>query len=531
MSEASINAALGAVLEPGAIFADKYKVVGKLGAGNFAYVLKARHDVMEREVALKLLKPEMVDAHADVRDRFLTEVKIVSRLRHPNTVTIYDFGETPEGFLFMVLEYVDGVGLDEVLGSGALEPSRVGRICKQILKSLDEAHSIGIVHRDLKPSNIMLTDVHGESDYVKVLDFGVAKLVSDSERITRLGDAPRRSTQFIGTPVYMSPEQVLGREVVPASDVYSLGLILYEMLTGDSPVDTSLNVAAVAQLHIDDAPLPFSRWDSVPQGFRELIRKATARHPEDRFPSVREFARALPRETLVDITGEFKQLVEADKDVFGGKNYVDIPDSDVIEEPASRARRGVDRDMLPARPRTRSSRREELQLDVGKLKRAEIHQRTRERSRPESTSELPETREIVRRVAIVVAGLLSVWASFAMLTALSSPPILQQLGVFVAHLVGATVWTQFSTVRSLRGGVFSQWILPTLQNSIYLWALEVACLALIFPAWAASRMTTSAAFVDSVGVSSGSVLGGSVVAMAALHRHVFDITAGIVPWA
>lgn len=534
MPKTRVNDVLKKALAPGTKVAGKYRIVEMLGQGNFAYVMRARHDLMERDVALKVLKPEMVDASPDVSERFLTEVRIVSRLHHPNTVTVYDFGETPEGLLYMVLEFVDGIGLEQALKAGAIAQARANHICKQVLKSLDEAHSVGIVHRDLKPSNVMLTNVHGESDFVKVLDFGVAKLISDSERKTRVGNSERRSTQFIGTPIYMSPEQVLGREVVPASDVYSLGLILYEMLTGDPPVDMTLNVAAVAQLHIDDAPLPFGQWSMVPRGYRDLIRKATSRQPENRFPTVREFARALPDEALNDMTGEFRRLVEEEVDVFSGKGYVDFPDSESYEDPAPRAHnrsRNVDRQMLASRSTGRKRSQAELQLDVGKLKREQLTRRREERTEEVNRSEMPESSELLRQLGFGAIGLATFWFAFVLLTCLSGPPTGQRLAVFAAHVVGAVLWTEFSTVTSLNNRLTARWLVPLMQHGAYLLAIEVVLVALVMSDYAVSAMQNSATWpAQAMGLSSNSFVGAVVGSSAGILQSIFEITSSLIPW-
>jgi serine/threonine protein kinase len=342
------DSSLKGLLAPGRLFEQKYRIISQLGTGSFAVVVKARHEVMGRDVALKCLKPSVVRASPDVSARFVTEVQIVSRLRHPNTVTIFDFGHTQHELAYMVLEYLDGETLDELIDAqGALSEARALRICRQILKSLDEAHALGIVHRDLKPSNIMLTELHGEPDFVKVLDFGVAKLLNETN--SRDNKDEPRSTQFIGTPIYMSPEQVLGKPVTPASDLYSLGLLLYQMLSGDTPIAHE-SVAAVVREHLAPGPLPFSALNKLSPQMRRVILKATARAPADRFQTVQEFLDAdifgaAPLHAA-DASSEHLRVRRpsaqatspglspgsglseetSEPDIFSGKNYIEMPE-------------------------------------------------------------------------------------------------------------------------------------------------------------------------------------------------------------
>ena len=300
-----IRAKLRAKLVPNAMFEGKYRVLKPIGTGNFAYVIHARHEAMGRDVALKILKPEIHEQNPEMSSRFMTEVKAVSQLRHPNTVTIYDFGITEDNIQYMVLEFVPGTTLDEILKQGRFTTERAVHITFQIMKSLNEAHSQGIIHRDLKPSNIMLADVAGELDFVKILDFGVAKFADDRDADIDKTTPKRRSTRFIGTPVYMSPEQVLGQSVNASSDIYSMGLILYEMLTGEPPVEGT-NVAAIAQTHIDPAPLPFKRLDRIPPDLQRLIRMATRRDSTDRIPTAKRFSKLLGDAVNVDVSVELR---------------------------------------------------------------------------------------------------------------------------------------------------------------------------------------------------------------------------------
>lgn len=515
-------------IAPGTVLMNKYRVIEVLGSGNFAVVVRARHLEMDRDVALKLLKPEVVDAHAEVAQRFLAEVKIVSRLSHPNTVTIYDFGRTDQGILYMALEFVDGQPLDTLLEGRRLSTTRVSVMVRQILKSLDEAHSQGIIHRDLKPSNIMVFDRHGESDVVKVLDFGVAKLVGDDDakRATEVGT--RRSTQFIGTPIYMSPEQVLGQRVTPASDIYSLGLILYEMLTGDAPIDDNLNVAGVAQVHIDDRPIPFKFIDRLPKEWSRVILKATTRHPADRFQSVREFARALPAEFAKDATGEFAKLIAPTedtplvRDVFSGSGaYVD-PVSDSEEIPLLLPTRTPTPkpqtpDVTPKRDARKFRPDADLRLDVARVRRVE------QRPKPEAGVTAPSAFDW-RDLPWILGGALAfvvLWHVAGSLAPAEGAASKAVVGVVPALLAG--VWTAFSDVRNVRGSVLDRWVIPWLKHVIYSLALLIVLAAGAFPEYGAKSFSADNAWLDALGLPAFDVWSPPLT-------RLFMLTASLVPW-
>lgn len=336
MSGGSANERLKAILKAGRLFEGKYRILKPLGAGSFAVVVHARHEVMGRDVALKFLKPKVVEGNPEVGVRFVKEVQIAARLRHPNVVTIFDFGKTEGGINYMVQEFVDGVTFDELMPPGVPLPcERALNIIAQLLSCLEEAHANNIIHRDLKPSNLMSTKHKDTGDEViKVLDFGVAKLLDDKNRTK---DSTRQSTKFIGTPIYMSPEQILGQEVGPVSDLYSVGLMLYEMLTGDPPIEAE-QVAEVVQKHLSNDAFAFPKLSLLPQNLQHVILKATQRRPELRFQHASHFIEALDdpsyavseeyNDTDLSMTplgGVEQQEVD---DVFSGKNYIAMPEED-----------------------------------------------------------------------------------------------------------------------------------------------------------------------------------------------------------
>ena len=199
-----------------------FQITAHIGKGGMGVVYKAVDTHLDRPAAIKLLPPDLT-RDEDARRRFMREAKAASALDHANICTIYEVGETPDGQLFLAMAYYDGATLEERLTRGPLTPDDAVDIATQVARGLARAHDSGIIHRDIKPANIMLTS---QGD-VKILDFGVAKLLGQT-RLTMTGT-------FLGTAAYMSPEQVRGEEIDTTSDLWSLGVVLYEMLTGVRP--------------------------------------------------------------------------------------------------------------------------------------------------------------------------------------------------------------------------------------------------------------------------------------------------------
>jgi serine/threonine-protein kinase len=266
-------------VRPGDVVAGRYRIDALVGQGGFGIVYRATQLNIGRTVALKMLLSEAL-AQADGLARFHREAQLAQRLEHPNTVRLYDFGETDAGLPFIAWEFLRGRPLDAVLlEEGGLSPARVARIAAQTLKALMEAHAMRIVHRDIKPSNIFLCEFSGESDYVKVLDFGIAKNTTSRASLTRPGS-------IVGTPNYMAPEQVSGGELSPASDLYSLGLVMAEALTGQGVFQNESGLA-VCMAQISDAPVPLSEGvRSSPLG--QVIARATQKSPAARYASAGE---------------------------------------------------------------------------------------------------------------------------------------------------------------------------------------------------------------------------------------------------
>jgi len=259
---------------------DQYRVDTLVGVGGMGAVYRARHELTRQSVAIKVLWRDLAENPAEVK-RFTREARAASVLAHPNTVRIYDFGtDEGSGSIYMVMEFLDGLKLSDVLRDNpVLRPARAVHIAAQVCKALEEAHGKGVVHRDLKPDNIFLQEVAGENDFVKVLDFGLAKFVSgDFER-----DNLTKTGYVVGSPEYMAPEQAIGSEVGPAVDIYALGVMLYEILTGDLPFDAE-TTAQVLRKHIMEHPEPMSELvdDDVPHALSAVVMSCLAKDPHDR---------------------------------------------------------------------------------------------------------------------------------------------------------------------------------------------------------------------------------------------------------
>jgi serine/threonine protein kinase/formylglycine-generating enzyme required for sulfatase activity len=269
---------------------NRYQVISKIGEGGMGAIYKALHSEMGRTCAIKLMTA-ISSGNEDAVARFKREAKMASRIDNPHAVIIYDFGVAEGGMLFLAMEFIDGKPLSRAMAEQRMLPiDRVVHITNQIAEGLSAAHALEIVHRDLKPDNIMITRKGNDSDYVKVLDFGIAKTVADdgegAENLTKTGFV-------LGTPVYMSPEQLLGEKLDPRSDIYSLAIIVYQMLGGQLPF-TGDNPQSVMMKRITSNPVPLrSIAPSVSEAIEQVVMDGLARDPENRTPTVETFAKAL----------------------------------------------------------------------------------------------------------------------------------------------------------------------------------------------------------------------------------------------
>lgn len=274
--------------ELGELFEGRYELIQLLGEGGFARVYLAREPLIGREVALKVLSPTGGKYRDVTAARFLREVRLIASLQDPHTVTLYDFGQTESGLLYMACEYIRGGDLQQLLmAERRLEPRVVVHILSQVLASLREAHSRGITHRDIKPANILIHEYEGDPYRAKVVDFGLAKPNNvDATQLTREGVSA-------GTPRYMSPEQILAQGVGPPSDIYSLGLVASEMLTGEPAVNAD-NRRALLRKHLDGPQIVVPEH-AAPLVLREVIDRMTVRQPADRYSTVEEVLADLRR--------------------------------------------------------------------------------------------------------------------------------------------------------------------------------------------------------------------------------------------
>jgi eukaryotic-like serine/threonine-protein kinase len=258
----------------GKVIDGRYEIQARVGEGGMGVVYKARQMSIDRVIALKMLNPEMAADQTWVQ-RFYNEAKACSRLQHPNTIRMFDFGQTQDGRLFMTMEFLDGADLRAALQNGPIAPQRVIKILIQCCASLAEAHSIGIIHRDIKPDNVFLLNMAGSPDFVKLLDFSVAKLLEGDRMKTQAG-------VVFGTPQYMSPEQGRGMPLDARSDLYALGVLAFEMLTGNVPYNDD-NPMTVIQMHLHGQVPPMP--DSVPYSVQAIVRRAMEKDPARRYQS------------------------------------------------------------------------------------------------------------------------------------------------------------------------------------------------------------------------------------------------------
>jgi len=276
----------------GTKLAGKYDIIRVLGTGGMGVVYEGRQDVMDRRVAIKMLQAHHLNDSMSVK-RFQQESKATCRLNHPHIITVFDFGISPTGQPYIVMDYLEGRPLSDIIREdGQVKVDRAVNIFHQACEALAHAHNQGVIHRDLKPSNIVLITYEGDKDYVKVVDFGVAKIMeeggAEGQKLTQMGEV-------CGSPVYMSPEQCQGLPLDKRSDVYSMGIVMYETLTNRLPILGKTMVETMSK-HIKEPPPPFSevRPDLyIPERVEQVILRALAKTPEARQQSMEQLATEL----------------------------------------------------------------------------------------------------------------------------------------------------------------------------------------------------------------------------------------------
>jgi serine/threonine protein kinase len=297
MTEGSAAASKGPpVPDPliGRVVNGRFKISALIARGGMGKVYRAEQSPLGRVCALKVLNPSYAgEQDPEFHKRFFLEASIASKLTHPNTVTIFDYGRTDDDVYYMAMEYLDGHTLHRAIReAGHFPEDRAAHVARQICRALREAHSLGVIHRDLKPANIFLVEHGDETDFVKILDFGLVKNVADTtaEELTQTG-------LFMGSPKYMAPEQIRGDRVDARTDVYALGIILYEMITGKVPFDRP-NSVNILMAHVNEAPLPLRQMNpnaQVSASLEETIARCMAKDVDQRFASMDEVLVALKR--------------------------------------------------------------------------------------------------------------------------------------------------------------------------------------------------------------------------------------------
>jgi tRNA A-37 threonylcarbamoyl transferase component Bud32 len=305
----------------GSVLDHTYRVLERIGAGAMGEVFLVEHIHIGRREAIKVLRPEMA-ADPRLASRFRREARAINRLRHANIIGIYDFGQLPDGRLYLTMEYAAGVPLDQALRrERRFDPARALPILHQLAAAIDHAHSHGVVHRDLKPNNLMLLADRGRPDTVKVLDFGLAKVL-DPQRSNSAADQLTLQGELFGTPEYMAPERLAGKDD-PRSDLYAIGCIAHELIAGAPPFTG--NRALVMAAHLHTSPAPLGRVvPGVPAVFEALVLAMLAKDPETRPTSGKAICAALetvpgfplkrpPRTGMFAAVGEPEEVTHRDR--------------------------------------------------------------------------------------------------------------------------------------------------------------------------------------------------------------------------
>ncbi|MFH1530424.1 MAG: serine/threonine-protein kinase [Pseudomonadota bacterium] len=292
----------------GRVIDNRYQVTSILGQGGMGVVYEANHKYLNRKVAIKVLQRALASDEAYVA-RFLREAQAVAALKNRHTITVHDFGVTEDGQLYFAMELLEGLSLTDVIeGESPIPFDRAVEFLKQVCDSLAEAHEAGILHRDLKPDNLFITRDEDGQEFVTVLDFGIAKKLTQSTPASRITD----TGMIPGTPHYVSPEQAHGREATPCSDLYALGVILYEMLCGHPPFDADSGVGVLLK-HIQELPTPLTvahPFLDIDPSVDDLLAILLDKEPERRPQTARDFAKLL-LETRDRIRREEETLMEA----------------------------------------------------------------------------------------------------------------------------------------------------------------------------------------------------------------------------
>ena len=271
------------------LFGD-YLITRKLGEGGMGAVYLANQPAINQDIAIKVLHGKAAESR-EIIERFNREARVISMLTHPNIIRGFIFGRTAENLMDLAMDYVSGRSLRDELKRGPMDELIAIKIIKQMCSALAEAHDLDIVHRDLKPDNVLLTEFRGEPNFVKVLDFGIAKITNNEANEKQLTQAGI----VYGTPEYLSPEQAQAKELDNRTDIYSLGVMLYEMVTGKVPFE-STSAVQVLTMHVFNEPTPPSQFApnrNIAPTMERIIMRAMAKDPKDRFQNAMEMFQAL----------------------------------------------------------------------------------------------------------------------------------------------------------------------------------------------------------------------------------------------
>ncbi|MFW5968216.1 MAG: protein kinase domain-containing protein, partial [Persicimonas sp.] len=317
-------------LKPGDVVAGRFRIVESIGSGGFSVVYRAHQEDQNRFVALKVLKPD-ASSDDDIVERFRREALYASHLSHPNTITLFDYGHTDEGLCYIAMEHLEGCDLADIVKHGEpMDLRRVWSILMQTSRSLAEAHQIGLVHRDLKPENIFLVQRDGSEEMVKVLDFGVSKAISNfgDRGVETMKPLTQQGTVF-GTPLYMAPEQAMAEDITPAVDVYALGHIAYEMITGEAAYLDCSTAMDVMLKQINEPPLSLPKpWAQTP--FSALITRCTIKDPDERIADASVLLEHLMHEAFSGYVSDVRRTGRT----HSLPNVATQTDEGTIEEPS-----------------------------------------------------------------------------------------------------------------------------------------------------------------------------------------------------
>ena len=308
----------------GRVFGGRYKVISKLGEGAFGAVYKGLQLNLEQDVAIKLLKPEM-GANDVLVKRFYNEARIYARINSPHVVKIHDFGQDEgDPTLYLIMEYLNGIDLGQIIrGTGALPVERVLLLSRHLTQGLMAAHELGVVHRDIKPANVMVLDAETDRPFGQLLDFGISKLAEGPDE-EHLPEDPlaktfqrglTRAGKFTGTPAYMSPEQCHGHHLNHRSDLYSMGIVMYEMLCGRPPFSAD-NLFKLLRMHVADVPVPpreAAPDQHIPDQVQQIVMRCLEKSPSGRFQSAEELLAELEEATHGLLAPDLIPLIEVDQ--------------------------------------------------------------------------------------------------------------------------------------------------------------------------------------------------------------------------